>query len=68
MARTATVEIVVPVYNEERALERSVRTLRRYLDERFPEPPDAETHRVKTAALRRRSLDAERVCLQRATR
>jgi len=38
MARTATVEIVVPVYNEEQALETSVRTLRRYLDERFPFP------------------------------
>lgn len=34
--RTATVEIVVPVYNEERALDRSIRRLRRYLDEQFP--------------------------------
>src|ERR1700722_9930533 len=34
--RTATVDIVVPVYNEAHVLERSVRTLRRYLDERFP--------------------------------
>jgi putative flippase GtrA len=33
---TATVEVVVPVYNEERALDRSVRRLRHYLDERFP--------------------------------
>jgi putative flippase GtrA len=30
------VEIVIPVYNEERDLERSVRRLRRYLDQRFP--------------------------------
>jgi putative flippase GtrA len=30
------VEIVIPVYNEERDLERSVRGLRRYLDQRFP--------------------------------
>ena len=36
--RTATVEIVVPVYNEQRSLETSVRKLRRYLDERFPFP------------------------------
>jgi hypothetical protein len=31
-----TVEIVVPVYNEERDLEPSVRRLRAYLDARFP--------------------------------
>jgi hypothetical protein len=36
VAREATVEIVVPVYNEERDLERSVRRLRSYLDARFP--------------------------------
>ncbi|HWC38202.1 MAG TPA: dolichyl-phosphate beta-glucosyltransferase [Acidimicrobiales bacterium] len=33
---TATVEVAVPVHNEERHLERSVRRLRHYLDERFP--------------------------------
>jgi glycosyltransferase involved in cell wall biosynthesis len=33
---TATVEIAVPVHNEERDLERSVRRLRDYLDSRFP--------------------------------
>jgi glycosyltransferase involved in cell wall biosynthesis len=32
------VEVVVPVYNEERILERSVKRLRRYLDTRFPLP------------------------------
>jgi glycosyltransferase involved in cell wall biosynthesis len=37
-ARTATVEIVIPVYNEAQSLESSVRTLRRYLDEQFPFP------------------------------
>jgi glycosyltransferase involved in cell wall biosynthesis len=37
-ASTATVEIVVPVYNEAKALEASVRTLRRYLDASFPFP------------------------------
>ena len=36
VVREATVEIVVPVYNEERDLERSVRRLRAYLDARFP--------------------------------
>jgi glycosyltransferase involved in cell wall biosynthesis len=36
VVREATVEIVVPVYNEERDLERSVRRLRTYLDARFP--------------------------------
>ena len=36
LGRTATVEIVVPVYNEERILEPSIRRLRRYLDEQFP--------------------------------
>ena len=30
------VEIVVPVFNEERDLERSIRRLRRYLDDRLP--------------------------------
>jgi len=35
-ARTATVEIVIPVYNEERSLETGVRTLSRYLEEKFP--------------------------------
>ena len=34
--RTATVEIVVPVYNEEADLEASVRRLRSYLTEAFP--------------------------------
>jgi putative flippase GtrA len=33
---TATVEIMVPVYNEERALPGCVRTLHRYLTEHFP--------------------------------
>ena len=33
-----TVDIVVPVYNEERALEPSVRALRAYLDKSFPLP------------------------------
>ena len=32
----AVVDVVIPVHNEERALERSVRRLRTYLDERFP--------------------------------
>ena len=36
LGRTATVEIVVPVYNEERILEASIRRLRGYLDEQFP--------------------------------
>jgi putative flippase GtrA len=36
--RRASVEIVVPVYNEEAGLERSVRRLRAYLDEEFPFP------------------------------
>jgi hypothetical protein len=36
VVREATVEIVVPVYNEERDLEPSVRRLRTYLDARFP--------------------------------
>src|SRR2546423_7792431 len=30
------VDIAIPVYNEERDLERSVRWLRRYLDHQFP--------------------------------
>lgn len=34
--RTGTVEIVIPVYNEERALPGCVRTLHRYLAEGFP--------------------------------
>lgn len=34
--RTATVEIVIPVFNEERALPGCVRTLHHYLSENFP--------------------------------
>jgi glycosyltransferase involved in cell wall biosynthesis len=34
----ADIEVVIPVYNEERALEISVRRLRRYLDASFPFP------------------------------
>ena len=37
-ARTAAVEIVVPVHNEEATLERSIRRLHAYLTERFPLP------------------------------
>jgi putative flippase GtrA len=33
---TPVVDIAIPVYNEERDLERSVRRLRRYLDHQFP--------------------------------
>src|SRR5947207_15931679 len=36
VVREPTVEIVVPVHNEERDLERSVRRLRAYLDACFP--------------------------------
>jgi glycosyltransferase involved in cell wall biosynthesis len=36
MSSPAAVEVVVPVYNEEGDLERSVRGLRRYLDQCFP--------------------------------
>jgi len=36
VVREPTLEIVIPVYNEERDLERSVRRLRAYLDARFP--------------------------------
>ena len=32
----ASVDVVVPVYNEQRELERSIRVLRSYLDDRFP--------------------------------
>jgi glycosyltransferase involved in cell wall biosynthesis len=34
--KTATVDVVVPVYNEERALRGCVDVLKSYLDERFP--------------------------------
>jgi glycosyltransferase involved in cell wall biosynthesis len=37
-AEPPVVEVVVPVHNEERALEASVRELRDYLDTRFPVP------------------------------
>jgi putative flippase GtrA len=33
---TATIEIVIPVYNEEEGLEESIRTLQAYLSEHFP--------------------------------
>ena len=36
--------------------------IRRYLDERFPEPPDAEAHRKKADQLRRRYLEEECQC------
>ena len=38
MSSSALVEVVVPVYNEEGDLERSILRLRSYLDERFPLP------------------------------
>lgn len=38
-----------------------------YLDERFDEPADAETHRLKAAKARRRFLKEECECLQPAT-
>jgi len=37
-SRLSTVDIVVPVYNEERDLDRGIRTLRSYLDAEFPFP------------------------------
>jgi glutathione S-transferase len=42
--------------------------IRRYLDERIVEPPDAEAHRLKAAKARRRYLEEECECLQPATR
>lgn len=42
--------------------------IRRYLDERFPEPPDAEAHRARAARLRRRYLEEDCECSQPATR
>src|SRR5438309_10279695 len=36
LVATPLVDIAIPVYNEERDLERSVRRLRRYLDHQFP--------------------------------
>jgi glycosyltransferase involved in cell wall biosynthesis len=52
------VDIVIPVYNEEHTLERSVRRLRDYLDERFPLPAmitivdNGSTDGTRHAALR----------------
>lgn len=37
-SRVVALDVVVPVYNEEVALEQTVRTLRRFLDERVPFP------------------------------
>ena len=39
-----------------------------YLDERFDEPAEAETHRLKAAKARRRYLEEECECSQPATR
>jgi glutathione S-transferase len=39
-----------------------------YLDECFDEPPEAEAHRLKAAKARRRYLEEECECSQRATR
>ena len=41
--------------------------IRRYLDEQIVEPPEAEAHRLKAAEARRRYLEEECECLQRAT-
>ena len=41
--------------------------IRRYLDEQIAEPPEAEAHRLKAAKARRRYLEEECECLQRAT-
>jgi len=56
-----TLDVVVPVFNEERDLEPSVRRLRAYLDDRFPFPAritiadNASTDRTWTIADRLRS-------------
>ena len=42
--------------------------IRRLLDEQIVEPPEAESHRLKAAKARRRYLEEECKCLQRATR
>ena len=41
--------------------------IRRYLDEQIVEPPEAEAHKLKAAKARRRALEEECECLQRAT-
>lgn len=41
--------------------------IRRYLDEQIVEPPEAEAHQLKAAKARRRYLEEECECLQRAT-
>jgi glycosyltransferase involved in cell wall biosynthesis len=57
-AREPSVEIVIPVYNEEHDLEPSVRRLRAYLDDRFPFTAmitiadNASTDRTRTIGVR----------------
>ena len=41
--------------------------IRRHLDEQVVEPPEAEAHRLKAAKARRRYLEEECECLERAT-
>lgn len=41
--------------------------IRAYLDEHFTEPPEADAHRVKAAAARRRYLKEECECPEPAT-
>jgi glutathione S-transferase len=41
--------------------------IRRYLDEHFPVPAEAEAHRLKAAKARRRYLEEECECSQPAT-
>ncbi|MGZ8715789.1 MAG: glutaredoxin family protein [Gaiellaceae bacterium] len=41
--------------------------IRGYLDDQIAEPPEAEAHRLKAAKARRRYLEEECECLQRAT-
>jgi glutaredoxin 3 len=42
--------------------------IRRHLDVQVVEPPEAESHRLKAAKARRRYLEEECECLERATR
>lgn len=62
--RTDTIPALVPDHGSALIGENEIR---RYLDEHFPIPAEAEAHRLKAAKARRRYLEEECECSQPAT-
>ncbi len=66
LARTGSDSIPVLVCQDEAVLSGEEAILA-YLDERFPEPPGAEAHRLKAIKARKRELEEAARCLEPVT-